>query len=162
MVLKRLKDPPTWLKVTTTLEKTTTPTHSSDATIFIFVITINVRWSSIIRNEDNYSFFYNLKSAAAVLFNQQFVKDHMKENTKDSRYWPLQGESNGDRWTPLIKASDAENFPCQGIIMICSGTQRARLMRPTWGPPGSCRPQMGPMLAPWTRVSMDLSYNCSH
>ena len=21
---------------------------------------------------------------------------------------------------------------------------------PTWGPPGSCRPQMGPMLAPWT------------
>ena len=25
--LKRLKDPPTWLKVTTTLEKTPTPTH---------------------------------------------------------------------------------------------------------------------------------------
>ena len=23
-------------------------------------------------------------------------------------------------------------------------------MRPTWGPPGSCRPQMGLMLAPWT------------
>ena len=23
-------------------------------------------------------------------------------------------------------------------------------MGPTWGPPGSCRPQMGPMLAPWT------------
>ena len=22
-------------------------------------------------------------------------------------------------------------------------------MGPTWGPPGSCRPQMGPMLAPW-------------
>ena len=25
-------------------------------------------------------------------------------------------------------------------------------MRPTWGPPGSCRPQMGPMLAPWTML----------
>ena len=25
----------------------------------------------------------------------------------------------------------------------------ARFMGPTWGPPGSCRPQMGPMLAPW-------------
>ena len=24
---------------------------------------------------------------------------------------------------------------------------------PTWGPPGSCRPQMGPMLAPWTLLS---------
>ena len=35
----------------------------------------------------------------------------------------------------------------------CSPTQMARFMRPTWGPPGSCRPQMGPMLAPWTLLS---------
>ena len=28
--------------------------------------------------------------------------------------------------------------------------QIARFMGPTWGPPGSCRPQMGPMLDPWT------------
>ena len=26
----------------------------------------------------------------------------------------------------------------------------AKFMGPTWGLPGSCRPQMGPMLAPWT------------
>ena len=26
-------------------------------------------------------------------------------------------------------------------------------MGPTWGPPGSCRPQMGPVLAPWTLLS---------
>ena len=26
--------------------------------------------------------------------------------------------------------------------------QIAKFMEPTWGPPGSCRPQMGPMLAP--------------
>ena len=26
-------------------------------------------------------------------------------------------------------------------------------MGPTWGPPGPCRPQMGPMLAPWTLPS---------
>ena len=31
--------------------------------------------------------------------------------------------------------------------------QIAKFMRPTWGPPGSCRPQMGPMLAPWTLLS---------
>ena len=29
-------------------------------------------------------------------------------------------------------------------------TQITKFMGPTWGPPGSCRPQMGPMLAPWT------------
>ena len=32
-------------------------------------------------------------------------------------------------------------------------SQIAKFMRPTWGPPGSCRPQMGPMLAPWTLLS---------
>ena len=29
-------------------------------------------------------------------------------------------------------------------------------MGPTWGPSGSCRPQMGPMLAPWTLLSGSL------
>ena len=29
-------------------------------------------------------------------------------------------------------------------------TMIARVMGPSWGPPGSCRPQMGPVLAPWT------------
>ena len=32
-------------------------------------------------------------------------------------------------------------------------SQIAKFMGPTWGPPGPCRPQMGPMLAPWTLLS---------
>ena len=31
--------------------------------------------------------------------------------------------------------------------------QIAKFMGPTWGPPGSCRPQMGPILAQWTLLS---------
>ena len=31
--------------------------------------------------------------------------------------------------------------------------QIAKFMGLTWGPSGSCRPQMGPMLAPWTLLS---------
>ena len=31
--------------------------------------------------------------------------------------------------------------------------QIAMFMRPQWGPPGSCRHQMGPMFAPWTLLS---------
>ena len=31
--------------------------------------------------------------------------------------------------------------------------QIARFMRPTLSPPGTCRPQMGPMLDPWTLLS---------
>ena len=32
-------------------------------------------------------------------------------------------------------------------------SQIAKFMGPTWSPPGSCRPQMGPMLAPWSLLS---------
>ena len=32
-------------------------------------------------------------------------------------------------------------------------TQISKFMGPTWGPPGSCRPQTDPMLAPWTLLS---------
>ena len=31
--------------------------------------------------------------------------------------------------------------------------QIAKFIGPTWGPPGSSRPQVGPMLAPWTLLS---------
>ena len=35
--------------------------------------------------------------------------------------------------------------------------QIARFIGPTWGPPGSCRPQMGPTLAPWTLLTKMLA-----
>ena len=35
-------------------------------------------------------------------------------------------------------------------VAVSVATQIAKSMGRTWGPPGSCRPQMGPMLAPWT------------
>ena len=39
------------------------------------------------------------------------------------------------------------------LLDLCMGAQIAKFMGPTWGPPGSCRPQMGPMLAPWILLS---------
>ena len=48
------------------------------------------------------------------------------------------------------------------IVQLCRYTvshefyirsQIANFMGPTWSPPGSCRPQMGPMLTPWTLLS---------
>ena len=35
-------------------------------------------------------------------------------------------------------------------IVLLYISQIAKFMGPTWGPPGTCRPQLGPMLAPWT------------
>ena len=43
----------------------------------------------------------------------------------------------------------AESKPYQ----LLNTTQIAKFMGPPWGPPGSCRPQMGPMLAPRTLLS---------
>ena len=53
-------------------------------------------------------------------------------------------------------------------------SQITKFMGPTWGPPGSCQPQMGPMLAPWILLSgmiwittctegasIHMNYNCS-
>ena len=39
------------------------------------------------------------------------------------------------------------------LISFCKVPQIAMFMGSTWGPPGSCRLQMGPMLAPWTLLS---------
>ena len=47
-------------------------------------------------------------------------------------------------------------FPVEidGRSLFCSVyTQIARFMGPTWGPPGSHRPQVGHVLAPWTLLS---------
>ena len=40
--------------------------------------------------------------------------------------------------------------------------QIARFMGPTWGPPGPCGPQMGPMLVPWTLLSGWVSWELWH
>ena len=47
-------------------------------------------------------------------------------------------------------------FKCRYVIRMTEGafiSQIARFMGPAWSPPGSCRPQMGPMWAPWTLLS---------
>ena len=41
-------------------------------------------------------------------------------------------------------------------FLFFRATQIAKFMGPTWDPPGSCQPQMGPMLAPWTLLSWDV------
>ena len=44
-------------------------------------------------------------------------------------------------------------FDAAGIHQKGAQGQTLKFMGQTWGPPGSCRPQMGPMLAPRTLLS---------
>ena len=44
-------------------------------------------------------------------------------------------------------------YLCESLHTHWCISQIAEFMGPTWGPPGSCRPQMGPMLASLTLLS---------
>ena len=44
-------------------------------------------------------------------------------------------------------------MPNRRFSSVSNGSLIARFMGPTWGPPGSYRPQLGPMLAPWSLLS---------
>ena len=51
---------------------------------------------------------------------------------------------------------DSISRMCVYALIIC--TQIIRFMGPTWGPPGSCWPQMRPMLAPWTAIRVAIIF----
>ena len=65
------------------------------------------------------------------------------------------------QYTNCFQLVSSLNITWFGITLYCiqhSNTRVitsliARFMGPTWGPPGSCRPQVGPILAPWTLPS---------
>ena len=49
--------------------------------------------------------------------------------------------------------------PASRAACLKTVPQIARIMGPTWGPPGSCRPQIDPMMAPWSLLSGTLVEN---
>ena len=59
-------------------------------------------------------------------------------------------------WIDLLISDTDMQMHCnlKFLCIVCVATnlltQKSKFMGPTWGPPGSCRPQMAPMLAPWT------------
>ena len=53
----------------------------------------------------------------------------------------------------LPKGVQVNIFYDSSIITLVTYTHIAKFMGPTSGLPGSCRPHMGPMLAPWTLLS---------
>ena len=64
------------------------------------------------------------------------------------------GTTNGtqlNEWIAFVNWIDTTG------IFICVDkwitSQIAKFMGPTWGPPWSCRPQMAPMLVPWTLLA---------
>ena len=58
--------------------------------------------------------------------------------------------SSKELWWLLLKTGCQD---CSQVMSTRVTSQIAKFMGPRWGPPGSCRPLMGPILAPWTLLS---------
>ena len=67
------------------------------------------------------------------------------------------GKFTMNEWTPSLYIW-AYHREYKYIAPICT-SQIARIIGPARGPPGSCRPQVGPILAPWTLLS-GMSWLC--
>ena len=100
-----------------------------------------------------------------IIINQIKKKQHITFFVIGDRNWPwcIAGWS-GWWWYnystrdfgPLCGSLPQHKHDIQVLHMACTTTnssQIAKFMGPIWGPPGSCWPQMGPMLAPWTLLS---------
>ena len=59
-------------------------------------------------------------------------------------------QRRSENFDPVEKRQISTHGPVKNAQIIWADASQPRFMGPTWGPPGSCRTQMGPMLAPWT------------
>ena len=58
--------------------------------------------------------------------------------------------SSKELWWLLLQTGCQD---CSQVMSTRVTSQIAKFMGPRWDPPGSCRPLMGPILAPWTLLS---------
>ena len=71
-------------------------------------------------------------------------RTHTQTDTHTDRQTQATTIPEGQNW-PRVKTYNFVWFHGGCFLNVLWATQIARFMRPTWGPPGSCRPQMGPM-----------------
>ena len=101
----------------------------------------------------------------------QLVRTNIKKDLNIPHYWPLWGNplTNGQKFRKYVdfmvqKFMDFIYIYIQWKLLSVtkgdwnfdvsiSAPQITKFMGQTWGPPGSWRPKMGPMLTPWTLLS---------
>ena len=82
------------------------------------------------------------------VFTQHAVVAILRHSASMGQYGSIVLASEG---TPFVLTTANYTFGLRTNWKAAS--QVTRFMGPTSGPPGSCRPQMGPSLAPWTLLS---------
>ena len=85
--------------------------------------------------------------------NENTFWDTVVENTEKSTFILVHLDA-GCHWVTPCKNSTYPMTPqAPGFTWQSKTSQIAKLTGPTWGPPRCCRPQMDPVLAPWTSLS---------
>ena len=74
----------------------------------------------------------------------------------DNIVWKRLSHRNSPSIRILWNIHNIHNIYCSCPIVLQWPRYISKFMGPTWGQPGSCRPQMGPMMAPGTLLSGDL------
>ena len=103
-------------------------------------------------NKNRYSY---VKLAQGVSNHRQLgcIFQLIKLTTTQDKFSTLLALCEGNLPVPQGKGPVMRQwFPCDEFS-ISLATLIARFMGPTWGPSGTDRTQVGPMLAPWTLLS---------
>ena len=84
--------------------------------------------------------FSNAKLLRSTNFS---ISDHIPRDIEAHEMLGWQEYKQARRQGIFTRSSEARLYIDNARV----STQIAKFLRPIWGPPGSCRPQMGPMLA---------------
>ena len=86
---------------------------------------------------------------------------HSGVHNNDARKFPKYKTSNNQSKVHTVTKGHVSIQSTNFQPIPCCTPQREKfmgMMGPTWGPPGPCRPQMDPMLAPWTLLSGSVQF----
>ena len=87
-----------------------------------------------------------MKSCLVAIYVKSLRSNLLGPSVSSCDHRQYHGQFHGNIESRVIKTSLNKEW-------ILISTQIAKFMGPTWGPPGSCRPLMDPMLVPWTLLS---------
>ena len=99
-----------------------------------------------------------------VVLHGRLMASHFTSNSTICRQLGQANDKETSTYVPLVrdgvaKAAHYIDWPFIRLTISSQGANNAKtsqiatFMGPTWGPPGSCRPQMGPVFGPWTLLS---------
>ena len=107
--------------------------------------------SSINIFEFQLQLYWKLFPSVKLKYTSNGMDNGLVPNMREAIIWTSDGRAYGRRFPSLNLAE----------LAFWLHPQIAKFKGPTWGPTGSCRPQVGPMLAPGTLLSGSL-YWCSN